>query len=702
MSVLNKTKLHKETRTDKRGKIVTKWVKNNDDKTSTKPAAKKPAVKKEPKEKPWWDFLKELNLNRYPVGVDKADVTIHVDLKDKEDCNSKAVATWTDKKTGKQVRVYTREFLHRNAQKKWQRIEDITKDDIDKIKSLSKKGLSDKIDKIAQASAILMIIAETGLRVGQTAGLKETGNKGVSTIAPDDITISKNGDISLNFIGKSYKENTALIQNQPELAKYLRSLKSKMKGQERLFEIDRTFVDKVFKNKFGYKDLKIKDMRTYVATDLAREYLFKDVKEFKQTLTGEPKKDVKSIKDKLKSVYEYVSDKLNNTPKMAETSYVHPAVRLAWIEYLGYDENSLMKSDITSLDYIIANTSFSAKDVHIDEGFEEDCDEYNLFSWEYDDLEKGHLNSGKGKFAKLVDVHKKDGTTYKAIRHVGSDKNYTPKHFKHLEQQFGSKVGNYKRWLTSLFPTNYHKGKSVYFDSNGGEFVLKPIEVAYRNSLMKEKYKGKLDELQQEHSNARAKYLDRLWSNKDTSDENLMKEGKKKTLGSSRQVLVQNLQQHPYEKEVGNFEHTKSKTKEDAHVEAGGTEIADKVAKKKAFEAKYGNYIKYKEQKKDIEDTINNFDFTNKDLNQVVTELELLRKKNRIVMEGGSKALFLLDNDTKLNVQVGDAKGERTYGQLIQFLKQKRDDVKSGKRLGIDMKLNISYNDEDFKHLINE
>src|SRR5690606_22672015 len=139
---------------------------------------------------------------------------IRVDLNNEEECNSKCVASWNDPKTGNPIRAYTREFLNRNAQKKWERMRKVNSKIIDTIKLKCKNTLIDgENDKLKQAAAIIDIIAHTGLRIGQAKGLEKTGNKGVSTLHPDDVIIdAKNKTIKFNFQGKSYKENNASIQ----------------------------------------------------------------------------------------------------------------------------------------------------------------------------------------------------------------------------------------------------------------------------------------------------------------------------------------------------------------------------------------------------------------------------------------------------------------------------------------------------------
>ena len=413
---IDRSKNHLEIHTDKKGHLVKKLVSNDKN---------KPKAVRQPQ---WYDKFAGIGLTRLPVGVDKKDVQIHVDITNPDEFNSKCVMSWVDPKTNTKIRAYTKEFLNRNALVKWDRISNVDSNTLENIKTKARTDLSDKNPKFAEAAAILLIIAHTGLRVGQTSGFEKTGNMGVSTLGVDNLNIAKNGDISFEFIGKSYKNNTGEISGEPELSAFLKKLKAhRVKSENpRLFSMDRTFVDKIFKNKYGFKNLKIKDMRTYVATELGNRTLNEQTSQVKEQLTGDIKKDRRIIVSTLANMYKVVSQKLNNTPKMAETAYVHPIVRRQWLSTLGLSEDLLKSADYIDDDYlhldvILMNNPVVSNDViDIDEEDEEYCDEYNLFDFETEGYEESlskseeqrilqfntkdnnqifiHLNIGKGQF----------------------------------------------------------------------------------------------------------------------------------------------------------------------------------------------------------------------------------------------------------------------------------------------------------------
>jgi hypothetical protein len=303
------------------------------------------------KEKQWWHDLTQFKLNAYPVNIPENKVKVNFT----GDINSHAVLQWTNPVTGKVVRSYTREFLKRNADIKWKRILKIKPSDITHIKKTVDKVLVNPYDdKVKQAAAIIGIIANTGLRIGSEKGLAETGNKGVSTLSADNIKIS--GDtIKLNFVGKSYQDNEATIVDK-HLATYLQAKILERQTEPTLFTVSKSQIDQAYDELMGMEDFKIKDLRTYVATETAKAILYQDPMG-PPPLPANPKEIKNAVKEKLKNVFERVSEILNNTPAMARTSYVHPKIVYSWLksigvkaEVVGYSEAVFREAEIEDTD----------------------------------------------------------------------------------------------------------------------------------------------------------------------------------------------------------------------------------------------------------------------------------------------------------------------------------------------------------------
>ena len=222
--------------------------------------------KKGKKQNVWIAKYGHLKLHRYPPPEVK-DVKVNL----KGNLNDHSVLSWKHPDTGYDVHAYTQERMKQQSQKKWAR-ENSFKDDIlnnvkTKTETLVKKN---KSEAVKQASTVLSIIAQTGLRIGDRFYTKATGNRGVLTLKPENVKI-KDGKAFFNFTGKSYVENSAEFDN-PTVVKYLSELKQKNSDKEFLFDVGKADITKVWRDALGMGNkFLIKEMRTKVASNLARE-----------------------------------------------------------------------------------------------------------------------------------------------------------------------------------------------------------------------------------------------------------------------------------------------------------------------------------------------------------------------------------------------------------------------------------------------
>lgn len=363
-------------------------------------------VKKNKVKNPWIEKYGKYQLNGYPT-PDIKDVQVNL----KGDIHSHAVLTWYDPKLGIKKHVYTKEFMKRNTEMKWKRVSKVDKKLVDKIKVKTKniyKNSNEKL-KTREISAVINIIANTGLRVGTYQLFRRTGNRGVTTLAPNNVTV-KGDVVSFNFTGKSFQDNKAQIKDK-ELAKFITTLKTKRKNSEFLFDTEYKQIMKFFKwrDKLGVGgDFNIKDLRTYVATDVAKKVLF----ESKLDISGlnNQKKIKKAIKNHINNMGSIVADKLNNTRTIALNSYIHPNLQKAWLNQLDVDpklkEGFLKKAneDELTLDDIIAMYPAVDTDYNLDEDDEELCDEYPFIDWLEETEEE--INKGINNMYHYIDIEK--------------------------------------------------------------------------------------------------------------------------------------------------------------------------------------------------------------------------------------------------------------------------------------------------------
>ena len=284
----------------------------------------KELAKKEYEQKnSWWQDLKKHELNAYPVNIPKKDVEIDL----KGDINSHAVLSWKDPKSGKKKQAYTKEFLDRNQKVKFQRISNISTKEISNIRENSLSLLSNADKDLQQIGAIIAIISHTGLRPGDKTHFLHSGNRGVSTLSPDNFSI-EGYNVSLKFKGKSYKENNAVIKSK-ELADYLTALIRDKKGSEFIFDVPKNKIEKGFHENIGAKKgIKLKDLRTYFAGELSLKLLKNDNFIIPK---GDEIKQQKAIQNYLSTIYKRVSVQLNNSPAMARDNYIDPYIINNWL-----------------------------------------------------------------------------------------------------------------------------------------------------------------------------------------------------------------------------------------------------------------------------------------------------------------------------------------------------------------------------------
>lgn len=236
-------------------------------------------------------------------------------------------------KTGQQVykTAYTAGFMKKSQVKKYKKISKIKEADITKLDENTTKLLGAKDKLVRDSACVLRIILKTGLRVGSN-DTPDSGNLGVRTLLKDNVTI-KGNKIRLDFIGKSYQENIAEFEDAPT-AQYLQTVLEGKLGKERVFDCSYGEVSKVM-DKINPKGINPKDLRTYKATQMAKNMLEDKKLGAPPPLPKNPKDIKKLVKEKLKQVFISVSNLLNNSPSMARNSYVHPVVITNYLDKLG-------------------------------------------------------------------------------------------------------------------------------------------------------------------------------------------------------------------------------------------------------------------------------------------------------------------------------------------------------------------------------
>ncbi len=169
------------------------------------------------------------------------------------------------------------------------------------------------------AAAVIKLISSSGLRIGSDRDTKADAKAlGASTLTASNVKLGKNGDIHLDFTGKSGVHNVHTVNN-PELARYLKGRLPELDPTDRIFNVPQQTIRRYMKSKGG-EEFKVKDFRTWTGTNEALKAI-----EGK----AEPTTTKEFAAFRLE-VGKAVAKKLGNTPKVALDSYVDPMVFARW------------------------------------------------------------------------------------------------------------------------------------------------------------------------------------------------------------------------------------------------------------------------------------------------------------------------------------------------------------------------------------
>ena len=236
-----------------------------------------------------------------------------------------------------QQSAYTATFHAKNAAEKWERVQRI-----EPVIGAIEKGLTLRMQdkKLPQrqreAAAIASFIRETGLRPTDSAESIKHGHFGISSLQGQHVKV-KGDKVHLDFIGKEGVRNQTVMRDPANVA----FVKEAMKGigpKDFLFkEANSGDAIKTLKETSiavgGPEDILVKDLRTVNATRWG-EQATKNFKGPPPPLSGDKKKDAKSLAKAILTMSGEVSKKLNNNPEMARDNYIHPRVFQKWLSTL--------------------------------------------------------------------------------------------------------------------------------------------------------------------------------------------------------------------------------------------------------------------------------------------------------------------------------------------------------------------------------
>src|SRR6266550_1720068 len=175
-------------------------------------------------------------------------------------------------------------------------------------------------------AAIVRLLEETRIRVGNEEYRKENGSFGLTTLRNRHVEVI-GSDVRFSFRGKSGKLHRVDLQDR-RLARIVKRF-LEIPGQELFQYVDETGEPKAIESadvndylgEISGEDFTAKDFRTWAGTILVARFL-------RETIADQ---DTQAAKKDLVRAITRVADELGNTPAVCKKGYIHPAVIAAYL-----------------------------------------------------------------------------------------------------------------------------------------------------------------------------------------------------------------------------------------------------------------------------------------------------------------------------------------------------------------------------------
>src|SRR2546426_6565921 len=175
-------------------------------------------------------------------------------------------------------------------------------------------------------AAIVRLLEETRIRVGNEEYRKENGSFGLTTLRNRHVDVIGSG-VRFTFRGKSGKHHQVELQDR-RLARIIKRF-LEIPGQELFQYLDENGEPRAIESadvndylrEISGEDFTAKDFRTWSGTILAARFL-------RET---QAERDTRAAKKELVRAIARVADELGNTPAVCKKGYIHPAVIAAFL-----------------------------------------------------------------------------------------------------------------------------------------------------------------------------------------------------------------------------------------------------------------------------------------------------------------------------------------------------------------------------------
>jgi DNA topoisomerase-1 len=242
------------------------------------------------------------------------------------DPGAKLQATGVDAKGRRQYR-YHPDFVERRQQAKFDRLVRFGEHLPSLRAAMSEHMRLEPLEREHVAAIALRLIDEGWFRVGSEKHLQRSGTYGIATLLKRQVSVH-GPRVHLEFVGK-HRIWVRRVLVDPELASAIRDLQA-VPGGPRLFR---------YRVRGELHNLTSERLNRYVDRWLGEEFMCKDFRTWGGTLTAAvgfaergPARTKADRRRTIAWVMRQVAERLGNTPAVARSSYVSPAVIEEYVE----------------------------------------------------------------------------------------------------------------------------------------------------------------------------------------------------------------------------------------------------------------------------------------------------------------------------------------------------------------------------------
>jgi DNA topoisomerase-1 len=235
-----------------------------------------------------------------------------------------AVQAWgMDAKSRKQYRYHTR-AVEQGQLRKYYRVRELAKELPELRRRIRRDAASREPSRHAVAAAVVQLVSESFFRIGSERYFEENRTSGIATLLKRHVEIA-DGRATFTYVGKRSIRQRQIVANRSLARLVARHLES---PGARLFR---------YRDGRQWRDLTARDVNGYLRDRLGVPFSAKDFRTWGGTLEAAlafaehgPPASAADERRTIAAVMRRVGAELGNTPAVARSSYVSPAVVEQW------------------------------------------------------------------------------------------------------------------------------------------------------------------------------------------------------------------------------------------------------------------------------------------------------------------------------------------------------------------------------------